>query len=196
MSWDRSRFRNDLTVADPAEFHLFLAEHGVPHQLAMFKAPLTDRLNLHEGRPQFRPAGEAGRPYLADRGVPDVLHPMLLAVSGRQVGEFPDAQIADARRRLTAAMPSPVDRATALLSWLGRLSVPCEETWGEGALVRRLLADLPEADLTAASEAASSAHVVMGVVNTDTYSEGNGMLALAVGPALRRLFPPNRTDDA
>lgn len=196
VSWDRSRFRNDLTVADPAGFHLFLAEQGVPHQLAMFQAPLTDWLNLHEGRPQFRPAGKAGRPYLAERGVPEVLHPMLLAVSGQQAGELPDAQVDDARRRFTAAMPSPVDRAMALLSWLGRLSVPCEATWGEGVLVRRLLAALPEADLTAASAAASSAHVVMGVVNTATYSEDNGMLALAIGPALRQLFPPNRTDDA
>ncbi|RSM72581.1 hypothetical protein DMB66_05435 [Actinoplanes sp. ATCC 53533] len=196
VSWDRSRLRNDLTVADPAGFHLFLAEHGVPHQLAMFEAPLIDRLNLYEGRPQFRPAGKAGLPYLAERGVPDVLHPMLSDVSGRQAGELPDAQVDDARRRLTAAMPSPVDRAMALLSWLGRLSAPCEATWGEGALVRRLLSDLSEADLMDASATASSAHVVMGVVNRDLYSADKGMLALAIGPALRQLFPPDRANEA
>lgn len=28
----------------------------------------------------------------------------------------------------------------------------------------------------------------MGVVDTDTYSEGSSMLALAIGPALRQLF--------
>jgi hypothetical protein len=196
VSWDRSRLRNDLTVADPAGFHLFLAEHGVPHQLALFQGPLTALLNLYEGRPQFRPAGKPGRSYLADRGVPEVLYPMLLAVTGQQAGELADDQVDEARRRLTAALPSPVDRATTLLSWLGHLPVPCEAMWGEGALVRRLLADLPQEDLEAAAAAESSAHVVMGVVNTAMHGENESALAAAIGPALRRLFPPTPPGDA
>jgi hypothetical protein len=79
VSWERTRFRDDLEVADPAGLHLLLAEHGVPHQLASFRAPLTERLKLHEGRPQFRPAGKAGLPVLVQRAVPEVLHPMLSA---------------------------------------------------------------------------------------------------------------------
>jgi hypothetical protein len=193
VSWERTRFRDDLEVADPAGFHLFLAEHGVPHQLASFQAPLTERLKLREGRPQFRPAGKAGRPVLARRAVPDVLHPMLSAVTGRQAGEWGAAQVEEAGRLLAAAIPAPVERATALLSWLGRLTVPGEAMWGEGVLVRRLLAELSPADLIAAAEATASAHVVLGVVDTAMHGTDDGILALAVGPALRRLFPPVRT---
>jgi hypothetical protein len=65
--------------------------------------------------------------------------------------------------------------------------------WGEGVLVRRLLTELTPADLVAAAEAATSAHVVLGVVDTAMHDEDDGMLALAVGPALRRLFPPVKT---
>ena len=126
VSWERSRFRNDLVVADPAALHLFLAGHGVPDQLASFLAPLADLLSLHEGRPQFRPAGKAGKRYLTERAVPDVLHPALVAVTGQQSGELSDTQVDDVRRRLTGAMPSPTGRAAVLLSWLGRLSVPAE----------------------------------------------------------------------
>src|SRR5688572_5228112 len=102
VSWERSRFRNDLVVAEPPALQLFLAAHGVPDQLTTFLAPLADLLNLHEERPQFRPAGEAGKRYLAKHGVPDALHPALVTISGRQAGELSAAQVDDIRLLLAS----------------------------------------------------------------------------------------------
>jgi len=191
VSWDRSRWRNDLAVEDPAGLHLFLAEHGVADQLAAFLAPLADRLDLHEGRPQFRPAGPAGHRYLATRAVPDVLRPVLVAMTGQQAGDLADARVEEIRRRLAAAMPSPVEQARALLSWLGRLSTPAEALWGEGALVRRLLAHLSPAEIAAASAATGTGDMAMGVVNLTMHTGDDGTLAAAIGPTLRHLFPPS-----
>lgn len=190
VSWERSRFRNDLAVADPAGLQLFLATHGVPDRLALFLAPLAGLLNLHEGRPQLRPAGEAGRRYLIERGVPEVLHPILGKATGRQAGELSDARVDDVRRQLTAAMPSPVGRAAILLSWLGRLPIPAEGLWGEGVLVRRLLADLTPPDIAAGAAEIRTGHVAMGVVNLAMHCGDDSTLAAAVGPTLRQLFPP------
>ncbi|WP_157437894.1 hypothetical protein [Actinoplanes subtropicus] len=192
VSWERSRFRNDLVVADPAGLHLFLAETGMPCALGAFLAPLVDRLNLYEQRPQFRPAGKAGWRYLVERGVPESLYPSLLTVTGQQAGELPAEQVDDIRRRLIAAMPSAVDRALVLLSWLGRLPVPAEALWGEGRLIRQLLADLSAPERAAAASGAASADVAMGVVNMAMHGEDDGTLAAAIGPTLRQLFPPSQ----
>jgi hypothetical protein len=192
VSWERSRFRTDLVLADPAGLHLFLAEHGMSRELESFLAPLVDRLNLHKQDPQFRPAGEAGRRYLVKRGVPESLQPTLLTVTGEQAGDLPTEAIDDIRRRLAAAVPSAVDRAIVLLAWLGRLSVPAEALWGEGKLIRRLLADLSAPERAAAASAAASADVAMGVVNAAMHGQGDGTLAAAIAPTLRRLFPPNQ----
>lgn len=145
VSWERYRFHNDLAVTDPLELNLFLAEYGVPGQLTTFLAPLADLLNLHEGHPQFRPAGKPGEEQPAKHGVPEVLRPMLGAITGQQAGELSGEQVDGLRSQLTAAIPSRVDLATALLPWLGRLSIPAEALWGEGILVRQLLAVLPHA---------------------------------------------------
>ncbi|MEN3614803.1 hypothetical protein AAH979_35370, partial [Plantactinospora sp. ZYX-F-223] len=160
------------------------------NQLTPFLAPLADLLNLQEGRPQFRPAGRTDKRYLTERRVPDVLHPVLVAVTGQQSGELSDAQVDEARRRLTAAMPSPAGRAAILLSWLGRLSSPAEALWGEGVLVRQLLADLALPDVATAAAETRTREVAMGVVNLVMHSGDDGTLATAVGPTLRQLFPP------
>ncbi|MFK3984320.1 hypothetical protein ACI2K4_28600 [Micromonospora sp. NPDC050397] len=190
VGWERSRFRDNLVLADPTALHLFLAEHGIPNQFVPFLAPLADLLNLHEGHPQFRPAGRAGERSLSERGVPEVLHPVLAAVTGQQAGQLSDAQVDDIRRRLAAATPSAVGRAAILLSWLGRLSIPAEALWGEGALIRRLLADLALPDLATAAAETRTGHVAMGVVNLVMHSGDDGTLAMAVGPTLRHLLPP------
>jgi hypothetical protein len=192
VSWERSRFRGDLAVADPAALHLFLAEYGVPGQLATFLTPLADLLGLHETNSQFRPAGEAGRRHLTERGVPHVLHPVLVTVTGQQSGDLPETQIDDIRHALEVIMPAPTGRATILLSWLGRLPIPAEALWGEGILVRRLLADLATPDVTTAATDTRTGHTAMGVVNLVMHSGDDGTLATAIAPTLRQLFPPPR----
>lgn len=196
ISWERSRFRNDLIMADPVALHLLLAAHGASGQIASFLAPLAELMHLHEGRPQFRPAGKAGKRYMAERRIPDVLHPLLLAVNGQQVGELSDDKFDEIQRRLTAATPSPVDRATILLSWLGRLTIPAEALWGEGVLVRRLLADLSRPDIATAADRADTGHAAMGAVNLILHWGDDGTLATAIGPTLRRLFPAAPVRDA
>ncbi|MER7894436.1 hypothetical protein ABTX15_32010 [Micromonospora sp. NPDC094482] len=190
VSWERSRFSNDLVVADPVALHLFVAGLGVPDQLTSFLAPLADLLNLQERRPQFRPTGREGKRYLIERGVPSVLHPVLVAATGQQCGELSDTHVDDVRRRLTAATPSATDRAAILLSWLGRLPIPAEAFWGEGVLVRQLLADLALPDIAAAAAEARTGDVATGVVNLVMHSGDDGTLATAIGPTLRQLFPP------
>jgi hypothetical protein len=192
VSWERSRWRDDLDVADPAGLHILLAAHGVPGQLAQFFAPLSDLLDLHEGDRQFRRAGKAGLRDLAARGVPEVLHPVLAGVSGEQAGQLPPPEVDAIRRLLTDAVPAEVDRAGILLSWLGRLPVLAEAFWGDGALVRRLLAEVPVSSVATAAAGTGSGHVVMGVVNLVMHTDDDGTLAGAVVPALRRLFPPER----
>ncbi|MEV4496268.1 hypothetical protein AB0J84_11250 [Micromonospora arborensis] len=190
VSWERPRFRNDLVVADPGALHLFLARLGVPDQLTSFLAPLADLLNLQEGRPQFRPTGREGKRYLIERGVPGVLHPVLLAATGQQCGELSETHVDDVRRRLAAATPSATSRAAILLSWLGRLPIPAEAFWGEGVLVRQLLADLALPDIAAAAAETRTGDVATGVVNLVMHSGDDGTLATAIGPTLRQLFPP------
>jgi hypothetical protein len=188
VSWDRRRFGNDLRVDDPTGLHLFLARHGVAGQMAFFLAPLTEYLGLAEGEPQFRPGGAAGLSYLAARRVPEVLHPVLSGLTGQEVGALSPVPAEDLDRILTAAIPAPVDRAVALLSWLGRLPVPAEALWGEGVLARRLLAGLSRTDLVTAA-ATDSAHVAMGVINVVMHGEDDARLAEAVSPVLRRVLP-------
>ncbi|MET8357759.1 hypothetical protein [Micromonospora sp. NPDC005171] len=190
VSWERSRFRNDLVVADPGALHLFLAGLGVPDQLTSFLAPLADLLHLQEGHPQFRPTGPEGKRYLIERGVPGVLHPVLVAATGQQCGELSDTHDDDVRRRLTTATPAATDRAAILLSWLGRLPIPAEAFWGEGVLVRQLLADLALPDIATAAAETRTGDVATGVVNLVMHSGDDGTLATAIGPTLRQLFPP------
>jgi hypothetical protein len=47
------------------------------------------------------------------------VHPVLITVTGQQAGEPSDEQVDDVHQPLTATTPSPTDRATILLSWLG-----------------------------------------------------------------------------
>ncbi|MEO3748877.1 hypothetical protein [Plantactinospora sp. B5E13] len=119
-----------------------------------------------------------------------MLHPVLVTVTGQQAGELSDARIDDVRRRLTDAMPSLTGRAAILLPWLGRLPIPAEALWGEGVLVRRLLADLTLPDVAAAAAEIRTGHVAMGVVNRVMHSGDDGTLATAVGPTLPHMFPP------
>lgn len=114
----------------------------------------------------------------------------MAAATGQQCGEPSDAHVDDVRRQLTAAMPSPTGRAVVLLSWLGRLSVPVKALWGEGVLVRKLLADLALPDIAAAAAETRTGHAAAGVVNLVMHSGDDGTLARAIGPALRQLFPP------
>ncbi|MEV4413348.1 hypothetical protein [Catellatospora sp. NPDC049609] len=196
LSWERSRFRDDLEVADPAALHLFLAEQGVPGQLAQFHADLVGLLGLREGTPQFRQAGREGkalaeaRRVLAARRVPAVLHGPLSAVSGQQAAELDGARLDAIRALLVADVPDPVARAGVLLEWLGRLPAEAEAFWGEGVLVRRLLADLSGQDLVAAVAGSGSGHVAMGVVHWSRWHGADASLVAAVAPTLRRLFPP------
>lgn len=192
VSWERSRFRNDLVMADPAGLHLLLAEHGVPGQLTPFLASLMDLLDLHErdGEPQFRPAGTAGQRRLTERGVPIELQPVLAAVTGHQAGELSEAQTEEIRQRLAAAVVSPRARAVTLLTWLGHLPIPAEAFWGEGVLVRRLLTDLSAADIAAAAAGTRTGHVAMGVLNLIMFAGDDGALSTAISPTLRQLFPP------
>ncbi|GIE76592.1 hypothetical protein Aph02nite_25420 [Actinoplanes philippinensis] len=171
ISWDRSRFRNDLDVSDPTALHLLLARHGVPHQLALFWAPLTAHL-------KSRRAGKAD----------PAAQPVLAEFSGRRAGDVPADRIEDARQRLAAAIPAPADRAAALLSWLGGLPAPGEALLGGGAVARALLADFSPADLVAAVTGADSAHAVMGVINLAMHGDDDPALAAAVAPILRRLL--------
>ncbi|WP_433311497.1 hypothetical protein [Micromonospora chersina] len=156
---------------------------------------MADLLNLHEGRPQFRPAGSEGQRYLTERGVPDVLHPVLVAATGQQCGELSNAQAEDIRRRFDAATPSPTARAATLLSWLGRLPIPAEALWGEGVLVRQLLAGLTLPDIAAAAAGTRTGHVALRVLNLIMHSGDDGTLATAIGPTLRQLFPPPAASD-
>ncbi|MEU8265383.1 hypothetical protein AB0C02_32890 [Micromonospora sp. NPDC048999] len=94
------------------------------------------------------------------------------------------------RRGLTAATPSPGARAAILLSWLGRLPIPAEALWGEGVLVRQLLADLRPSDVATAAAETRTGHVATGVINLIMHTGGDGTLATAIGPTLRQLFPP------
>jgi hypothetical protein len=89
----------------------------------------------------------AGVRFLTARGIPETLHLPLSAVSGQQAAELVDDRLDDIRQRLAAATPTPIAQATVLLSWLGKLSVPNEALYGEGVLVRRLLADISISDL-------------------------------------------------
>jgi hypothetical protein len=190
VSWDRPAFRNDLDVLDPAGLHLFLARQGVPHQLTLFLAPLTALLDLHESRPQFRPAGKRGRRYLAERHVPDVLHPLLLKSTGQETAALSGAQVEDIHRTLTEAVSAPEERAAILLSWLGRLPVPAEAFWGEGVLVRLLLARLSRTDVVTAAARTNSSHIAMGIINLTMHSDEHTNLGEAISPTLQRLLPP------
>ncbi|WP_238007657.1 hypothetical protein KZZ52_56655 [Dactylosporangium sp. AC04546] len=153
--------------------------------LGSFLGPLIELLDLHDRDPQFRPPGLR---FLAAYGVPPALFGPLQAVSGEEAAHLPDA---DLRRRLSAALPDPVDQAAALLNWLGHLPVPIEALSGEGVLVRRLLTPYPKAVLVAAAET-PDVHITMGVVLWTLWhrDDDDGPFAAAVAPTLRRLFPP------
>ena len=163
--------------------------------MTAFLGPLAEQLDLNEvdGRAQFRPAGEEGRRWLTERGVPAVLRPLLAAISGEGAGALPRDAVDDVHDRLAVAVASPVERANVLLSWLGRLTVPAEALWGEGVLVRQLLARLDRDDIAAAAIGTRTGDAAMGLVNLVMHHGDDGTLADAVSPTLRQLFPPGPT---
>ncbi|MGW4466043.1 hypothetical protein [Micromonospora sp. NPDC004704] len=78
--------------------------------------------------------------------------------------------------------------AEALLKWLGRLPYPTEEAlWGEGVLVRRLLATLTDTDIITAAANGDSA-MVLGALNWSAHQPDGRMIAAAINPPLRRLL--------
>ncbi|MEV6967899.1 hypothetical protein AB0M47_22595 [Hamadaea sp. NPDC051192] len=192
VSWERRRFRDDLIIAHPASLHLLLAAQGVPGQIVQFYGPLTDLLQLHEGRPQFRPAGEKALRHLADRKVPEVLRPVLASMTGQEAGGLSDEQVGKLRRLLVGHEPSPTRRAEMLLGWLGRLSVPAEALWGEGVLVRQLLADIASHDIATAADDRRTGHIAMGIINLVQHNGDDRTLTSPIVPILRELFGNRR----
>ncbi|MEU4680742.1 hypothetical protein [Micromonospora sp. NPDC023737] len=188
VSWERSRFANDLDVADPTALTLFLSECGVTGILVTLFTDLVMALGYYEQpkKPQFRPAGRPA--LLADRQVPEVLRGELVGIAGNTAAELPEERVHELARRLAHVEPDPGARADSLLNWLGRLSYPTEALWGEGVLVRRLLATLPEPNIAAAA-AAGEPTVTLGALNWAAHQSDNRAIAAAIAPALRRLLP-------
>ncbi|MEV4757564.1 hypothetical protein AB0J86_20965 [Micromonospora sp. NPDC049559] len=188
ISWERAGFADDLEVAEPTALALFLAECGVAGRLVGLFTDLVMALGYYEesDAPQFRPAGVAAA--LADRQVPEALRAELVGVAGNVAAELPDDRVRELARRLTAAEPDGVARARTLLNWLGRLPFPTEALWGEGVLVRHLLATLPEPVIVAAA-AADQATVALGALNWGVHQPDDRVIAAAIAPTLRRLLP-------
>ncbi|MEU4771173.1 hypothetical protein [Micromonospora sp. NPDC023644] len=188
VSWERTRFADDLEVAEPAALALFLSECGVTGLLVGLLAPLVAALGHEEEPegPQFRPVSAPA--ILAERRVPGPLRDELVGIAGDRAGRLPDDRVRDLARRLGVAEPDPVARATLLLAWLGRLPYPTEALWGEGVLVRRLLAALTDADVVAAAEAGDPV-VALGALNWAAHQPDDRAVAVAVAPTLRGLLP-------
>ncbi|MFB6393881.1 hypothetical protein [Polymorphospora lycopeni] len=187
VSWERSRFRDDLDVAAPTALTLFLSEYGVANVVGGLLAPLVQELGYDErsGEPQFRPASAPA--VLAERQVPEALRDDLVGVAGNLAAELPQDRVTALAERLATTEPVPVARAAMLLNWLGRLPFPTEALWGEGVLVRRLLATLPEADLLTAA-ASGPPVVALGVLNWAVHQPDERAVVAAVAPILRRLL--------
>ncbi|MET8065423.1 hypothetical protein [Micromonospora sp. NPDC005313] len=188
VSWERSRFADDLDVAQPAALTLFLSECGVTGILVTLFTDLVMALGYYEQpkKPQFRPAGRPA--LLANRQVPQVLRDELVGIAGDTAAELAEDRVHELARKLAGAEPDPRARADTLLNWLGRLSYPTEALWGEGALVRRLLATLPESSITAAA-ATGEPTVALGALNWAVHQPDDNTIATAISPTLRRLLP-------
>lgn len=188
VSWERPRFADDLVVARPTALTLFLSGCGLPGLLVGLLAPLAETLGHGEevDQPQFRPAGVPA--LLADRQVPDALRDELAGVPGDDAARLPDKRVGRLARRLAEAEPDRVARAAALLNWLGRLPFPTEALWGEGVLVRRLLATASEADTVAAAASGDPA-VLLGAVNWAAHQPDDRRVGAAIAPTLRHLLP-------
>ncbi|MFG1761006.1 hypothetical protein [Micromonospora echinofusca] len=188
ISWERSRFGNDLQMTEPAALALFLAECGVAGQLLSLFTDLVLALGYYErsDAPQFRPAGVPA--VLADRQVPDTVRDLLVGVGGNSAANLPEERVRVLVQRLAVAEPDPIARAGALMGWLGRLPYPMEALWGEGVLVRRLLATLSEADIVAAA-ATGEPVVALGALNWAAHQPDDRVVAAAIAPTLRRLLP-------
>ncbi|MFI5529781.1 hypothetical protein ACIA8O_14700 [Kitasatospora sp. NPDC051853] len=199
ISWERSRFGDDLTIGDPLGLGMLLARHGLGGWLTHFVGELVGPLGLREGRPQYRQAGSgaSGSRLLAARRVPPCLRPYLTGVSGIEAGKLPEEEVSRLRAVLAAEHPDGGERARLLLAWLGRLTWPIEAEHGEGLLVRRLLEGL---DPVAAAAAADAVVVAGGTVDGYTamgllcWARGrrhvDGLAGL-VGPVLAR-YPRRR----
>ncbi|SCG49484.1 hypothetical protein GA0070609_2238 [Micromonospora echinaurantiaca] len=185
VSWERSRFADDIEVDEPEALTLFLAEGGVTGLLVDLLGPLVTTLGYDEAPdgPQFRPVGAPA--VLADRQVPEVLRDELVDVAGSDAARLPDARVRRLAERLAGAEPDPVARAGALLNWLGRLPYPTEALWGEGVLVRRLLAALPDADIVTAT-ASGTPVMVLGAVNWAAHQPDDCVVATAVARMMLR----------
>jgi hypothetical protein len=188
VSWERDRFADDLDVAEPTALTLFLSECGVNGILSSsLFTDLAKALGYYEKprRPQFRPAKLPAT--LAERQVPDLLRDDLVGVTGDGTAKLPDERVREFALRLAAAEPDPVARAGALLNWLGRLPYPTEAMWGEGVLVRRLLATVTDADIVTAA-AAGEPVVALGALNWVAHQSDDRAVAAAIAPTLRRLL--------
>ncbi|MFF3066883.1 hypothetical protein [Kitasatospora sp. NPDC057936] len=166
VAWERARFRDNLTVADPVGLTLFLAGRGAPGLLLNLVPRLSYAMGLREGAHQTRQAGHGryGSGELVRRQAPVSLRPALAKVPGRDAGQLPEAQVGAFREQLAADYPDPADRAAALLTWLGSLPHPMEAEFGEGVLVLRLLEGLDPVGCATALPQPLDDRVVLGLL--------------------------------
>lgn len=188
ISWERSRFADDLDIAEPTALALFLSECGVSGLLVSLFTPLVEALGYYEKSTvrQFRPPSAPA--LLIERQVPPALRDDLLGIAGDSAAELSPERVHTFARRLATGQPDPVDRAVALLNWLGRLPYPTEALWGEGVLVRRLLDMLPESDLVVAA-ASGDPVVALGAINWAVHQPDDRVVAAAIAPVLRAVLP-------
>ncbi|MET9610581.1 hypothetical protein ABZZ17_36815 [Streptomyces sp. NPDC006512] len=193
--WEGGRFGGLLEAADPVGLSLFLARYGAARRLAGLATRLAYALGLREGRPQFREAGHGphGARLLETRGVPRVLRPALAQVSGHDCAGLDGARVAELRGLLAAAEPDEGRRAVALLGWLGALPEPMEAEYGEGVLVRALLAGLDPVAAAWCAGRPAGPRAALGLLRWAGHAEATAPdaaeLVALVEPVLRGAFP-------
>ncbi|MEU8515759.1 hypothetical protein AB0C76_29905 [Kitasatospora sp. NPDC048722] len=190
VAWERARFRDNLTVADPVGLMLFLAGRGAPGLLLHLVPRLSYAMGLGEGVHRTRQAGHGpyGSEELARRQVPASLRPALAKISGRAAGQLPEAQVDAFREQLAADYPDPAGRAVALLTWLGGLPHPTEAGFGEGVLVLRLLEGLDPVRRAAALPQPLHDRVVLGLLRWAWEQPADVDLVGLVEPTVRALL--------
>ncbi|MGW2254303.1 hypothetical protein ACWCXH_29545 [Kitasatospora sp. NPDC001660] len=192
VAWERARFRDNLTVADPVGLTLFLTKHGPSRRLLHLNSKLSYAMGLREGRPQTRQAGHGryGSRELARRQVPVSLRRALAEVSGTDAGKLPEAEVSGFREQLAADHPDPVGRSEALLRWLGVLPYPVEAESGEGVLVSRLLEGLDPVLCAAVLPQPLEDEVALGLLRWAWHQRGADLADLVdlVEPTVRAVL--------
>lgn len=186
LSWERSRFQDDLLATNMVELRLLFSRMGVNGTSRALLDRLISALDLHEGEIQFRPRGDFDS--LAGHRVPPSLARELVNFSGEEAASLDGQRVEQLARHMFEVEKDSETVIRQLFSWLGSATWPAEAIAGDGVLARRMLGEVREELVTQSLANISDSSELMGAVVWAAFREDDAVIMNTISSAVHTLL--------